>query len=122
MVSAKPEIKEAKVEKKAAQPTKSPAATSNKGRAEANVDAWSIIIHPLLTEKSIAVVESQNKLTFNVRPNSTKKQIKWAIENALAVKVGSVNTLIDRQGRKRATVTLAKGFKAADIATRFGML
>jgi len=91
-------------------------------KAEGSEEAWRIIIHPLLTEKSINVVESQNKLTFNVRLEATKKQIKWAVENALAVKVDSVNTLIDRDGRKRAMVKLTKEFKAADIATRFGML
>ncbi len=91
-------------------------------KKEASEEAWRIIIHPLLTEKSINVVESQNKLTFNVRLEATKKQIKWAVENALAVKVDSVNTLIDRDGRKRAMVKLTKEFKAADIATRFGML
>lgn len=100
---------EKKVEKKKAGP-------------EGSEEAWKIIIHPLLTEKAINVVESQNKLTFNVRPDTTKKQIKWAVENALAVKVDSVNTLINREGRKRAMVKLAKEFKAADIATRFGML
>ncbi|MEM5814340.1 MAG: 50S ribosomal protein L23 [Candidatus Aenigmatarchaeota archaeon] len=106
----------------------SSAATSTKGREkketkkEASEEAWKIIINPLLTEKSIGVVESQNKLTFNVRPGATKRQIRWAVENALAVKVDSINTLIDREGRKRAAVKLAKEFKAADIATRFGML
>ena len=85
-------------------------------------DAWKIIMHPLLTEKSIGFVEGQNKLVFVVRADSNKKQIKWAIENALSVKVETVNTMIDRKGRKKATVKLSKEFRAADIATRFGML
>jgi len=113
---------EQKIEtKKIAQAPKPAAAAQTKGR-EANEDAWKIIIHPMLTEKSISMVEGQNKLMFVVRADSTKKQIKWAVENALSVKVDSINTLIDRAGKKRATVTLAKEFKAVDIATRFGML
>jgi large subunit ribosomal protein L23 len=104
--------------KKAAHVPKPQAAS----KREVSETAWETIIHPLLTEKSINVVESQNKLTFTVRIEATKKQIKWAVENALSVKVDSVNTLIDREGKKRAMVTLAKEFKAADIATRFGML
>jgi large subunit ribosomal protein L23 len=111
MVEQKLETK--KIEKKIEKKTE---------KKEVNEAAWQIIIHPLLTEKSINVVESQNKLTFNVRTDATKKQIKWAVENALAVKVDTVNTLIDRDGKKRATVKLSKEFKAADIATRFGML
>lgn len=85
-------------------------------------EAWKIIMHPLLTEKSIGLVEGQNKLVFVVRTSANKRQIKWAIENALGVKVDAVNTMIDRKGRKKATVKLSKEFRAADIATRFGML
>jgi large subunit ribosomal protein L23 len=91
-------------------------------KAEPSAEAWKILLHPLLTEKSIGLVEAQNKLVFAVRPDSTKKQIKWAVENSMAVKVESINTLLDRAGRKKATVKLAKEFRAADIATRFGML
>ena len=107
--------------KKETQAPKPPAAASKKGH-EPSEEAWKIIVHPLLSEKSINVVESQNRLTFVVKTEATKKQIKWAVENALAVKVDAVNTLIDRDGKKRATVKLSKDFKAADIATRFGML
>lgn len=91
-------------------------------KKEVSAEAWKILLHPLLTEKSIGMVEGQNKLVFAVRPDATKKQIKWAVENSMAVKVESVNTLMDRAGRKKATIKLAKGFRAADIATRFGML
>jgi ribosomal protein uL23 len=105
----------------ATQTLKPPKAASAKGR-EASEDAWTIMLYPLLTEKSINVVESQNKLTFVVKIESTKKQIKWAVENALSVKVEAINTLIDREGKKRAMVKLTKDFKAADIATRFGMI
>jgi large subunit ribosomal protein L23 len=98
------------------------ASTKERKKAEPSADAWTILVHPLLTEKSIGLVESQNKLTFTVRLDATKKQIRWAVENALAVKVDSVNTLIDRDGKKRAMVTLSKDFRASDIATRFGVL
>jgi large subunit ribosomal protein L23 len=114
------------------QDPKPPEAASTKGReknkkaekrkAEPSADAWKILLHPLLTEKSIGLVEAQNKLVFSVRPDANKNQIRWAVENSMAVKVDSINTLIDRDGRKKATIKLAKEFKAADIATRFGML
>lgn len=86
------------------------------------VDPWGILQHPLLTEKSLSRVEAENKLVFIVRRNSSKKQIASAIEQAFEVKVDSVNTIIDRKGRKKATVKLMPEFKAADIAMRFGML
>lgn len=86
------------------------------------VDPWTIVSHPVLTEKNISRIETENKLVFVVRSEANKKQIKWAVETALNVKVTDVNTLVDRDGVKKAMVRLAKEYKASDIATRFGML
>lgn len=85
-------------------------------------DPYSIIVHPLLTEKSIGMVEKNNTLVFIVDRRAEKQQIKWAVQRAFEVKVDNINTLIDRQGRKKAIVKLSKESKAIDIATRFGML
>lgn len=85
-------------------------------------DVWNVLDHSLLTEKSISFVESQNKLVFIVRRNSSKKSIKWAIEKAFEAKVDEVRTLIDQKGRKKAFVKLDKSFNAGEIATRLGML
>jgi len=86
------------------------------------VDPWSILLHPLLTEKAIGKIEAENKLVFIVNRNSDKKQIKWAIERAFTVKVDNVTTLLDRKGRKKAWIKLSKEYSASDIATRLGML
>jgi len=86
------------------------------------VDPWTIIYHPLLTEKALAKIETENKLVFIVNRKSNKKQIRWAVEKALEVKVKDVKTMIDRKGRKKAWVRLTKEYSAAEIATRFGML
>lgn len=86
------------------------------------VDPWTILLYPLLTEKSIGRIETENKLVFIVKRKSNKKQIKWATERAFNVKVMDVKTLIDRKGRKKAWIQLAKEYPAAEIATRLGML
>ncbi|MBN2202605.1 MAG: 50S ribosomal protein L23 [Candidatus Aenigmarchaeota archaeon] len=86
------------------------------------MDPWTILQYPLLTEKSISRIETENKLVFIVDRKSNKKQVKWATEKAFNVKVIEVRTLIDRKGRKKAWVQLAKEYQAADIATRLGML
>jgi len=91
------------------------------GYAQAQ-DPWSILAYPLLTEKCIAGIERDNKLVFIVDRHASKKQIRWAIEKALSVKVAQINTHIDREGRKKALIKLKPEFRAADIATRFGML
>lgn len=85
-------------------------------------DPWNIIMYPFLTEKAIGMVEKENKLVFIVKRDANKKQIRWSVEKLLEVKLDSIRTVIDRKGRKKAIVKLAKEFSAADIATRFGML
>jgi ribosomal protein uL23 len=86
------------------------------------IDPWTILQYPLLTEKALGKIEIENKLVFIVNRTSNKKQIKWAVEKALTVKVQDIKTMIDRKGRKKAWVRLTKEYSAADIATRFGML
>ena len=86
------------------------------------VDPWSILLNPLLTEKAIGKIESENKLIFIVNRKSSKRQIKWATEKAFSVKVDGVRTMIDRKGRKKAWIKLSKEYSASDIATRLGML
>jgi len=93
-----------------------------KAEGDQQVDPWTIVSHPMLSEKSIGRIETENKLVFVVKSEANKKQIKWAIETALKVKVVNVNTLVDRDGVKKAMVRLSKEFRASDIATRFGML
>jgi len=86
------------------------------------VDPWSIVVTPLLTEKAIGMIEREGKLVFIVNRKSTKPQIRWAVEKVIETKISSVQTLIDRKGRKKAFVKLVDKAKATDIATRFGML
>jgi len=86
------------------------------------VDPWKILLYPLLTEKTIGKIETENKLVFIVDRKSNKRQIKWAAEKALSVKVDNVNIMIDRKGRKKAWVKLSKEYPASEIATRLGML
>ena len=116
-----------KEEKPAVAPAKTLAKKSESKPASnfkfsAEKDPWKILQHPVLTEKNIRAVETENKLAFIVRREASKQQIKWAVESALSVRIEKINTLIDRNGKKKAIVKLAPEFRAVDIATRFGML
>ena len=86
-------------------------------------DPRDIIIAPVVSEKSYALIE-QNVYTFIVHPSASKPEIHDAVESIWGVKVVKVNTLnrpgkvtrarkSNRQGRKpdtkRAIVTLAAG-------------
>ena len=86
-------------------------------------DARDVIIGPVVSEKSYALMES-GVYTFNVRTDATKPQVRAAVQEIFGVKVEKVNTL-NRQGKrkrnrktftygkrpdtKRAIVTLAAG-------------
>jgi ribosomal protein uL23 len=81
-----------------------------------------IIIYPLATEKSIRLMESENKLIFIVGIQSTKPQIKQALEEEFKVKIDKVRTLIDTKGRKKAYVTFSPETPAIDVATKLGLM
>ena len=81
-----------------------------------------VIKHPLSTEKTIRLMESENKLLFVVDRLATKQEIKKAIEETFKVKVASVNTLISTKGEKRAYVRFSPQTPAIDIATNLGLM
>ncbi|MFA6073525.1 MAG: 50S ribosomal protein L23 [Candidatus Woesearchaeota archaeon] len=81
-----------------------------------------IIIYPLSTEKTIRLMESENKLIFIVGLTSTKPQIKEAIEKEFKVKVKNVSTQIDARGRKKAYIKFAEETPAIDVATKLGLM
>ena len=81
-----------------------------------------VIKYPLATEKSIRLMESENKLIFVVSLRSNKAEIKEAIEKTFKVKVVKVNTLLTPKGEKRAYVKLSADTPALDIATDLGLM
>ncbi len=114
------EHKESKKEEKTA-------STVKKGSRDkkANVpgkDPWKVIVYPHLAEKSMNMVEFENKLTFIVRRNATKKDIKEAIEALFDVRVLSVQTEITPGGVKKAYARLSEETPASEIAARLGMV
>ena len=69
--------------------------------AEIKSDPRDILIAPVISEKSYALME-QNSYTFVVHPDSNKTQIKIAVEQVFGVTVTSVNTA-NRQGKRKRT-------------------
>jgi large subunit ribosomal protein L23 len=89
---------------------------------------YDLILSPVITEKSTQGVE-HNQVTFRVRREATKPQIRHAIEGLFGVKVKAVNTLNQKgkvkrfRGRlgkrndvKKAIVTLEEGH-SIDVST-----
>ena len=82
----------------------------------------SAVKYPLSTEKSIKMMEQENKLVFVVEKKATKQEIKADIEKTFNVKVKRVNTQITNQGIKKAYVEFAEETPAMDIATQLGLM
>ncbi len=83
---------------------------------------WKVLSYPLMTEKAVNLVETENKLVFVVDRRANKDQIKEAFEQAFDTGVKSVNTMIDQRGRKKSTIELAKEGEAAEVAMRLGVI
>ena len=58
------------------------------------MDPYKIVKYPLSTEKSIRLMESQNKLIFVVEIDADKSMIKDAVESMFKAKVESVKTYV----------------------------
>ncbi len=96
----------------------------------ANIDIkhYDVVVKPVITEKSTLVSE-YNQVVFQVARDSTKPQIKAAIEALYGVKVLAVNTMVAkgktkrwrgqeyrRSDVKKAVVTVADGDRI-DVTT-----
>ena len=86
------------------------------------MDTYDIIKYPLSTEKSIRLMESENKLIFVVDNKATKREIKKSIEGMFKVEVDSINTFISADGKKKAYIKFSTKNPAMDIATQMGLI
>jgi len=85
------------------------------------MDPYSIIIRPDVTERSMKLVETENKLVFIVARDSTKRDIKRAVEQLYEVEAEDVNTMISPKGYKKAYIKLSERYRADEVATRIGI-
>ena len=76
---------------------------------------------PIVTEKAVMKIESENTLTFSVDRRKAKDEIKKEIEEAFGIKIEKLRTLI-RNNKKYAYAKLKKDFLAIDVATKLGLM
>ena len=81
-----------------------------------------VIKYPTMTERSVYMIENENKLVFIVNREATKNQIAYAIKDLYQVEAKEINTLINRQGEKKAFIKLKEGFSASEVAIKLGLL
>ena len=75
------------------------------------MNAYDIIIKPVITEQSMADV-ADKKYVFQVAINANKTEIKAAVEEIFGVKVSKVNT-IRMQGKVKRTGAYPAGRRAS---------
>lgn len=76
---------------------------------------------PVITEKAVMKIESQNVLTFETDKRKNKEQIKKEVEETFKVKVDKIRTLI-KGNKKYAYAKINEKFPAIDIATKLGLM
>lgn len=88
---------------------------------EAENDLHSVILRPYITEKTFNLIEKENKLTFIVSDNASKKDVNEAIKTMYEGNVKEVNIFRTIQGKK-AIVKFTKNDEARELATRLGLV
>ena len=91
--------------------------------SKATIHDFDTIVRPVITEKTMTLMQEQNKVTVEVSPKANRAEVKKAFENIFGVKVTDVNIVnvvgksTTRGGRyqgrisgyKKAVVTVADG-------------
>ena len=72
---------------------------------------YSVIVKPLLSEKSNEVRETAGKYTFVILRDATKEDVKNAVSKLWDVKVAKVQTMITRGKVKRRGANFSKPTK-----------
>lgn len=85
------------------------------------METYQAIKHPLSTEKTIRLMEAENKLVFVVDRKATKQDIRKAFQEAFGIAPDTVNTHI-RGREKLAYIKLRPETPAIEIATQLGLM
>lgn len=115
-----------KAEKAKSSPKKDEVKKTTVGKA--TIRDFDLIIEPIITEKSMALIQEKNQVTVRVQKNANKANVKKTFEKVFGVKVEGVRILnvpskeTTRGGRykgvisgyKKAIVTIAEG-EALDL-------
>ena len=103
-------------------------APAKRGFPKATQRDFEVILKPVITEKSMAKMQNENKVTVRVADDTNKTEVKLAFERIFQVKVEDVRIVNVHpkattrgtryhghiQGYKKAVVTIASG-EAIDL-------
>ena len=87
-----------------------------------NEDPRSILLAPVVSEKSYGMIAERGKYTFKVHPRAHKTQVRQAVEQIFEVTVTNVNIIkVQPKPKRRGTFKGTKpGWKKAVVQLRQG--
>ena len=94
-----------------------------KAKNRPSVHDFDVIIEPVITEKTMSLMQEQNKVTVRVSGKANRADVKKAFEKVFGVKVTQVNIFnvpakeTTRGGRYKGTIS---GFKKAVVTVKEG--
>ena len=94
-----------------------------KAKNRASVHDFDVIVEPVITEKTMSLMQEQNKVTVRVSGKANRADVKKAFEKVFGVKVTQVNIVnvpakeTTRGGRYKGRIS---GFKKAVITVKEG--
>lgn len=65
-----------------------------------NERLYSVLVAPIVSEKSTMLAEKNNQVAFRVLPSATKQEVKAAVETLFKVEVESVS-ILNRKGKTK---------------------
>ncbi len=82
----------------------------------------SVILSPLVTEKSTTVGEKAGQVVFKVRPEASKNRIRQAVEELFKVTVVKVRTgnFLGKERRRGRSVGRQRNWKKAYVTLKEG--
>jgi large subunit ribosomal protein L23 len=88
---------------------------------ESDKNINSVILRPYITEKTFNLIEKENKLTFIVSDDASKKDVNEAKRTMYEGNVKEINIFRTIQGKK-AIVKFTKNDEARELATKLGLV
>ncbi len=85
------------------------------------MDAFDVIKMPVVSEKTMKLIEEENKLVFLIDRKATKTDVKNAVKELFDVEVKELNTLITPKGQKKVYVKLKDEYDAGEVAANLGI-
>lgn len=83
--------------------------------------AEDVLLYPLISEKAVGIIETENKIVFIVNRKARKLDVSEAVEMFYEVGVEKVNMMITPKGLKKAFVKLTSDYKASELAIKLGI-